>query len=230
MKTQNPHTRRWTTARTTRLGLAIVAPMAATKAAPVSPAVTAARQINPTTVEIVLTEEKRLTLDFYGGGVQNGRYSHKGHQIAIENQNGWTDGGVASPNPFYWSKQGYGILWHTFKPGTYDFGAATKGEVRISHEADYLDIFVMVDATPAALLRDFYQLTGDPVLLPKFGFYQGTSMPTTGTSGKRTRRESCLKTANATRKARRTRAASRSPSTGKKQPSIFRPSGDRSLP
>jgi hypothetical protein len=146
MKTQNPHIRRWTTARTTRLGLAIVAPMAATKAAPVSPAVTAARQINPTTVEIVLTEEKRLTLDFYGGGVQNGRYSHKGHQIAIENQNGWTDGGVASPNPFYWSTQGYGILWHTFKPGTYDFGAATKGEVRISHEADYLDIFVMVDA------------------------------------------------------------------------------------
>ena len=38
---------------------------------------------------------------FYGGGVQNGRFSHKGKSIAIENQNSWTDGGVASPTPFY---------------------------------------------------------------------------------------------------------------------------------
>lgn len=30
---------------------------------------------------------------FYGGGVQNGRFSHKGKEIAIENQNSWTDGG-----------------------------------------------------------------------------------------------------------------------------------------
>ncbi|HTG57511.1 MAG TPA: hypothetical protein VL943_14640, partial [Niabella sp.] len=43
---------------------------------------------------------------FYGGGVQNGRFSHKGKAIAIENQNSWTDGGVASPNPFYWSTNG----------------------------------------------------------------------------------------------------------------------------
>ena len=33
---------------------------------------------------------------FYGGGVQNGRFSHKGKVISIENQNSWTDGGVAS--------------------------------------------------------------------------------------------------------------------------------------
>ena len=31
----------------------------------------------------------------------------------------------------------------------------------------------MVDETPAQLLADFYQLTGNPVLLPKFGFYEG---------------------------------------------------------
>lgn len=28
---------------------------------------------------------------FYGGGVQNRRFSHKGQVIAIENQNSWTD-------------------------------------------------------------------------------------------------------------------------------------------
>lgn len=110
---------------------------------------------------------------FYGGGVQNGRFSHKGKSIAIENQNSWTDGGVASPNPFYWSTNGYGLMWHTFKKGKYDFGATEKGVVNLSHETNYLDVFFMVDQQPASLLNDFYQLTGHPVLLPKFGFYEG---------------------------------------------------------
>ncbi len=110
---------------------------------------------------------------FYGGGVQNGRFSHKGKAIAIENTNNWVDGGVASPTPFYWSTAGYGVMWHTFKPGVYDFGAEDKGAVALTHEESYLDVFFMVNAGPVALLNDFYQLTGNPVLLPKFGFYQG---------------------------------------------------------
>lgn len=132
---------------------------------------------------------------FYGGGVQNGRFSHKGKSIAIENQNSWTDGGVASPTPFYWSTKGYGFMWHTFKPGKYDFGAKEKGIVRLSHDTDYLDVFFIADREPehlyygslysepteaeriskraVSLLNGFYQLTGNPVLLPKFGFYQG---------------------------------------------------------
>jgi len=59
---------------------------------------------------------------FYGGGVQNGRFSHKGESIAIENLSTWTDGGVASPTPYYWSSMGYGLMWNTFKKGKYDFG------------------------------------------------------------------------------------------------------------
>lgn len=110
---------------------------------------------------------------FYGGGVQNGRFSHKGKAIAIENQNSWTDGGVASPTPYYWSTNGYGVMWYTFKKGKYDFGAEEKGKVRLSHETDYLDLFCMVNEGAVPLLNDFYQLTGNPVLLPKFGFYQG---------------------------------------------------------
>ena len=110
---------------------------------------------------------------FYGGGIQNGRFSHKGKSIAIENTNNWVDGGVASPTPFYWSTAGYGLMWHTFKPGRYDFGATTEGIVKLSHNEGYLDVFIMVDETPVALLNDFYQLTGNPVLLPKFGFYEG---------------------------------------------------------
>ncbi|HVZ25417.1 MAG TPA: TIM-barrel domain-containing protein, partial [Sediminibacterium sp.] len=110
---------------------------------------------------------------FYGGGVQNGRFSHKGRIIAIENQNAWTDGGVASPAPFYWSTNGYGLMWYTFKKGKYDFGNKESGVVRIAHETNYLDVFFLVDAKPLGLLNDYYQLTGHPVLLPKFGFYEG---------------------------------------------------------
>ena len=110
---------------------------------------------------------------FYGGGVQNGRFSHKGNSIAIVNENSWTDGGVASPNPFYWSTNGYGMMWYTFKPGNYDFGARKKGEVILTHNTDYLDVFFMVNDGAANLLNDFYQLTGNPVLLPKFAFYEG---------------------------------------------------------
>lgn len=110
---------------------------------------------------------------FYGGGVQNGRFSHTGEQIAIENTNNWVDGGVASPTPFYWSTNGYGVLWHTFKKGLYDFGNTEPGQVILSHDENYLDVFIMIDEGASALLNDFYQLTGHPVLLPKFGFYEG---------------------------------------------------------
>lgn len=44
----------------------------------------------------ILTLKENPDEYFYGGGVQNGRFSHKGKAIAIENQNSWTDGGVAS--------------------------------------------------------------------------------------------------------------------------------------
>ncbi len=110
---------------------------------------------------------------FYGGGVQNGRFSHKGNIIAIENQNSWTDGGVASPTPFYWSTAGYAMMWHTFKKGSYHFGVKKSREVAISHTENYLDVFFMINDGAVPLLNDFYQLTGNPVFFPKFGFYQG---------------------------------------------------------
>lgn len=123
--------------------------------------------------QVTLTFKDHPDEYFYGGGVQNGRFSHKGKIIAIENQNSWTDGGVASPNPFYWSTRGYGIMWHTFKKGRYDFGSDGSGKVTVSHDTNYLDVFVMAGETPGDLLNDYYQLTGNPVLLPKFGFYLG---------------------------------------------------------
>ena len=123
--------------------------------------------------EVTVTLKENPEEYFYGGGVQNGRFSHKGKVIAIENQNSWTDGGVASPTPFYWSTNGYGMMWYTFRKGGYDFGATEKNKVKLSHNSSYLDIFYMVNDGAVSLLNDFYQLTGNPVLLPKFGFYEG---------------------------------------------------------
>lgn len=138
------------------------------------------REVVKSTAPVIFDKSKvSITLSespdeyFYGGGVQNGRFSHKGKAIAIENQNSWTDGGVASPTPFYWSTNGYGFMWHTFNKGKYDFGLKEKNTVTLSHDTDYLDVFFMVGDGAVALLNDFYQLTGKPVLLPKFGFYEG---------------------------------------------------------
>lgn len=80
---------------------------------------------------------------------------------------------MASPAPFYWSTAGYGFMWYTFKPGLYDFGSTQNGKVELSHESRNLDVFFMVGKKPTDLLDGYYQLTGNPILLPKFGFYEG---------------------------------------------------------
>ena len=137
---------------------------------------TVVSQTEPTLFErgkTTLTLSQQPNEWFYGGGVQNGRFSHRGEKIDIVNTNSWTDGGVCSPAPFYWSKGGYAVMCHTFKQGAYDFGKTRKGEVTISHDTPYMDVFVMVDERPVQLLDDYYQLTGNPVLLPKFAFYEG---------------------------------------------------------
>ena len=36
---------------------------------------------------------------FYGGGQQNGYFSHKNRKILIENKSTWVSGGVSSPTP-----------------------------------------------------------------------------------------------------------------------------------
>ena len=59
------------------------------------------------TIQTLGTDENEY---FYGGGTQNGRFSHKGEKIDIVNSNNWVNGGVASPNPFYWSTKGYGVV------------------------------------------------------------------------------------------------------------------------
>ena len=127
----------------------------------------------------VQTLVKHDAEDFFGGGTQNGRFVHTGESINIVNESGWTDGGVASPNPFYYTTGGYGVLRNTFADGWYDFGEDSSDTVTTEHREAELDAYYFVSdtanktATVQKLLQDYYTVTGNPVLLPEYGFYLG---------------------------------------------------------
>ena len=117
--------------------------------------------------------------DFFGGGTQNGRFLHTGESINIKNESNWVDGGVASPNPFYYSTEGYGVLRNTFLPGVYDFGKTEDGTVSALHNENEFDAYYFlgdgenVTEMVQDLLSDYYHVTGAPVLLPEYAFYEG---------------------------------------------------------
>ena len=117
--------------------------------------------------------------DFFGGGTQNGRFLHTGKKIQIVNESGWMDGGVASPNPFYFTTAGYGALRNTFAEGSYDFGGETEGVVTAEHKENRFSVYYFLSgakdkrSTAQELLQGYYHVTGNPVLLPEYGFYEG---------------------------------------------------------
>ena len=125
------------------------------------------------------TVQKLSTSDdeyFFGGGTQNGRFSHKGKTINIVNESSWVDGGVSSPNPFYWSSKGYGVLRNTFQPGKYNF-ADGQNDVDAVHWEKEFDAYYFVSNdnnaadTAKTLLNGYYTITGNPMLLPEYSFY-----------------------------------------------------------
>lgn len=109
---------------------------------------------------------------FFGGGMQNGKFSHKGEIIHIKNTNNWVDGGVTSPNPFYWSSLGYGVLRNTWKPGFYDFRSENPDKIFTVHEESHIDAFYFISSKPRHILRDYYELAGQPIFMPEYAFYE----------------------------------------------------------
>lgn len=142
--------------------------------------------------EIVLQESAPLTIQnhstiqtltedeteyFYGGGTQNERFSHKGKSINIVNESAWTDGGVSSPNSFYWSTKGYGVFRNTFKQGVYNFKSTNEGTVTSKHNETEFDAYYFVAENDGVankaeeILNDYYKVTGNPVVLPEYAYY-----------------------------------------------------------
>lgn len=116
---------------------------------------------------------------FYGGGTQNGRFVHTGKKIQIVNESAWMDGGVASPNPFYYTTGGYGVLRNTFSDGVYDFGETEKQYVTALHREQHFSAYYFVTDRENGrlitmdMLQAYYHVTGNPILLPEYGFYEG---------------------------------------------------------
>ncbi|XP_059056226.1 uncharacterized protein LOC131850089 [Achroia grisella] len=109
---------------------------------------------------------------YFGGGMQNGRFTHKGQTIEIDNTNDWVDGGVSSPCPFYWSTFGFGVLRNTWEPGQYDFGSKSQDTITTMHQTGYFDAFFFINSNPKDILTEYYELTGKPIFMPEYAFYE----------------------------------------------------------
>lgn len=127
----------------------------------------------PLQYSLNLTKQTIKTRDdeyFYGGGVQNGYFSHKNKKIHIENLiSHWNDGAVSNPVPFYMSTAGYGAFRNTFKPGIYEF---TKTAV-MSHNENRFDCFYFYGPSLKQIINGYTDLTGRPSLIPRWGLGLG---------------------------------------------------------
>jgi len=106
---------------------------------------------------------------FYGGGMQNGRFSHRDKTILIRNGGGWDDGANPNPAPFYMSNKGYGALRNTFAPGSYSF----SDTVKLIHSESRFDCYYFSGKSLKDILGAYTDLTGKPFLPPRWGLSLG---------------------------------------------------------
>lgn len=121
---------------------------------------------NNKTIQTLETNEDE---HFYGGGQQNGYYSHKNHKINIAIGGGWDAGAASSPVPFYLSTEGYGVMRHTFKPGVYDFSETAT----FTHNENRFDAYYFVEDSIPEIINEYTELTGKAALMPEYAFYLG---------------------------------------------------------
>ena len=108
------------------------------------------------------------TEQFFGGGMQNGRFSHRGQTINVAVSYDWNDGGNPNSAPFYVSTAGYGVFRNTLAPGSYSFTAP----VLASHEEHRFDAYYFVGGMKQVIDR-YTELTGQPFMPPVYGLEMG---------------------------------------------------------
>ncbi len=107
---------------------------------------------------------------FYGGGMQNGYFSHRDRKISISESYGdWGSGTVSNPSPFYLSTAGYGVLRNTFQNGLYDFDSTVK----LTHDENRFDAYYFYGESIQDILDGLTDLTGKPALIPRWGMGLG---------------------------------------------------------
>ena len=97
---------------------------------------------------------------YFGGGQQNGYFTHKGTKIEIRADGNWNEGGHPNPAPFYMSNKGYGVLRNTFATGAYDFTSNTS--ISLEHAEKRFDAYYFVGSSFNRIVDLYTQCTGRP--------------------------------------------------------------------
>ena len=106
---------------------------------------------------------------FYGGGMQNGYFSHRDSTILIKIGGGWDNGGRPNPAPFYMSTAGYGAFRNTFAPGKYSF----HDPLSLSHDEFRFDSYYFYGPSLKKILDGYTRITGRPFMPPRWALEIG---------------------------------------------------------
>ena len=106
---------------------------------------------------------------FYGGGMQNGRFSHRDKTILMRIDWNWEDGGAPNPAPFYMSTNGYGALRNTYSPGEYAF----NDTIKLIHSEARFDCYYFAGESLKDILNAYTDVTGKPFLPPRWALGMG---------------------------------------------------------
>lgn len=125
---------------------------------------------NDQTTEILKQHKNEF---YFGGGMQNGYFSHKGEIISIKRDKITGKGGVLTRVPFFWANSGFGELRNTESAGNYDFGKSNPDATILKHDTNMFDTFYLLGNSPKNILAKYYMLTGKPLMPPKYALGLG---------------------------------------------------------
>ncbi|WP_436499133.1 discoidin domain-containing protein [Actinokineospora sp. HUAS TT18] len=108
---------------------------------------------------------------FYGTGFRLGNWALRDLTVPVAKDNQWRENTNASPAPFYFSTNGYGVVRNTWAPGQYAFNST----VGLRHNESRFDAFYFVGDTPKDILNRYTDVTGKPFLAPIWGFEMGNA-------------------------------------------------------
>ncbi|MER7395361.1 TIM-barrel domain-containing protein [Streptomyces sp. NPDC000151] len=105
---------------------------------------------------------------FFGGGEQNGSFSHRDKTVYVANNTNWNEGGYNNSQPFYLSSAGYGVYRNTFAPGVYHFGSS----VQTGQQERRLDAYYFL-GDAKKVIGKYTSLVGKPFMPPVYGLEPG---------------------------------------------------------
>ena len=114
--------------------------------------------------------------DFFGGGMQNGRWRHGGSRVRVSADGNWDEGGNPNASPFWLSSRGYAVYRNTWSPGFYDFAAnSTSTSAHNESRFDGFYFFAPDERQFRPLLESYTWLVGRPFLPPVYALGLGDS-------------------------------------------------------